>query len=289
MRRRLIQQTDTVLQFHERCISGSCPFCDHHHWDGKIVKQRNYSLSDLQTIYTAAPDLSRSYSAYAKLLSAILSSCQSFSKNIDAFMKTLKPNAHSVPIGVLSRIRHVMRKLYTIQFRWPMNHQHVTTYGAELAVLHRTLAAKPLAHDAPKAHAPIPLPTTYNYQKPKLTFRYVPHCWMQCRAVLMCCGISCEQVSPGSDGCQCVCERLFRISSTNPPLTCKECRRQYHRNCVADLHRPVDEPRWKCPVCAGQQGQVYPDRQLRVRWIGGMFFQVYDQTRTNLRVRRTKQ
>lgn len=89
-------------------------------------------------------------------------------------MKTLKPTAHSVPVGVLPRIRHIMRKLYAVQFRWPMNQQHLTTYGAELAVLHRTLAAKPLANEAPKAHSQLPLPTTYNYQKPKLTFRYVP-------------------------------------------------------------------------------------------------------------------
>jgi hypothetical protein len=138
-----------------------------------MAKPRNYSLSDLQTIYNTAPDLSRSYSAYAKLLSAILSSCQSFSKHIDAFMKTLKPSALYVPIGVLSRIRHIMRKLYTVQFRWPMNQQQLTTYGAELAVLHRTLAAKPIAHEGPTPHAQLPIPMTYNYQKPKLTFRYV--------------------------------------------------------------------------------------------------------------------
>lgn len=74
---------------------------------------------------------------------------------------------------------------------------------------------------------------------------------------------------PGSDGCQCVCEKSVRPTGQNKHLLCTECKTMYHRQCVADLHRPVDEPRWKCPVCAGKQGQVYPDRQLRVRYFNG--------------------
>lgn len=66
-----------------------------------------------------------------------------------------------------------MRKLYVIQFRWPTNQQPSTTYGAELAVLHRTLAAKPVGNDSIKSHSPLALPNTYNYEKPKLTFRCV--------------------------------------------------------------------------------------------------------------------
>ncbi|KAF9511580.1 hypothetical protein BS47DRAFT_1394971 [Hydnum rufescens UP504] len=138
-----VQCDSCNAKFHEACITGSCPFCDHHHWDGKLPKARNYTLQDLVHISTAAPPLSKHYSAHSKMLTAIISSCTRFSRRIDTFMRDLRPAADTVPLGVLPRIRHIMRKLYTIQFRWPINLPK-GTYGAELAVLHRTLAVKPL-------------------------------------------------------------------------------------------------------------------------------------------------
>ena len=161
-----------ATQFHEACITGSCPFCDHHHWDGKLPKPRNYTLQDLVHIANAAPPLSRHYSAHSRMLAAIVSSCTRFSRRIDAFMRELRPRADTVPLGILPRIRHIMRKLYTIQFRWPIN-MPKGTYGAELAVLHRTLAIKPLGPAPVPPPAPPPLPPVPPLRKPNLTFRLV--------------------------------------------------------------------------------------------------------------------
>lgn len=95
-------------------------------------------------------------------------------------MKNLKPDAVSVPSDAIPKIRHVMRKLYAIQFRWPVTSSPSQYYGAELAVLHRTLAAAAAAKantPTPKTaaapvstHVPSPTPVPSLYKKPILTF-----------------------------------------------------------------------------------------------------------------------
>ncbi|KAF8313245.1 hypothetical protein DL93DRAFT_1185349 [Clavulina sp. PMI_390] len=242
-----VQCDSCGAKFHENCISESCPFCDHHHWDGKVTKPRNYSLGDLQAALHSAPKIAKSYSAYAKLLETIVARCRMFTKKLDGLHKSVKnTTALSAPPRTVETIRHTMRKLYVIQFRWPMTSQGVATfYGSELAIIHRNLTNK----------TPTSLPESkYNnannsviWDKPHFVF-------------------SCENSPPGPDGCQCLCERLFRVSTMNPPVVCIVCEKKYHHNCIANPNRLIDAKRWRCPLCCAQNGWPYHDRLLRVRY-----------------------
>ncbi|SRR5258708_4308665 len=141
-------------------MTGSCPFCDVQHWEGQVAKNRNFSLQDLLVIAKAAPDLSKNYSAYYQLLNAIITSCTRFIKNIDSLMRQVR----SGPDGAkaIPQIRHIMRKLYIVRFRFNFNKQK-SNYGTELAILHRSLAGKP----APDSHASSRPTTHSSYTSPR--------------------------------------------------------------------------------------------------------------------------
>jgi hypothetical protein len=88
---------------------------------------------------------------------------------MDALITLIKRDVIVPSVEIVAKVRHIMRKLYVVQFRWPILHQPTTTYGAEFAVLHRTLAAA-LPKQSTSAPSPIPagLP---QFERPKFTFR----------------------------------------------------------------------------------------------------------------------
>ncbi|KAF8760367.1 BRIGHT, ARID (A/T-rich interaction domain) domain [Rhizoctonia solani] len=106
----VVQCDHCLAKFHAKCIEGSCPFCDHHHWNGSMNKPRKFTYIQLVSLYKAAGEISLGQQG--------------------------SPDPASLP-----QIRHFMRKLYRIQFDiTPANN---TSFGLSLAHLHRTIAMQP--------------------------------------------------------------------------------------------------------------------------------------------------
>ncbi|KAF8341476.1 PLU-1-like protein-domain-containing protein [Cantharellus anzutake] len=289
-----VQCDSCGAKFHSVCMTGSCPFCDVQHWDGQTNQMRNFSLQDLLVIAKAAPELSKHYSAYHQLLNAIITSCTRFAKNIDAFLRQIRPVSAADTTKVIPQIRHIMRKLYVIRFRINVN-KPKSNYGAELAVLHRSLAGKstldnhasrPATHssytsprDSPyggpvpdmSPHGVMPIGTPIRTLSSSTT--HDKNRWQMARPNRVeprqpLLSFRCEIATPGVDGCQCVCEGEYESSPRNPALDCHYCRRKYHHNCVVVQGSSINVLPFICPVCCVSKGSEYPEREVRIRHDG---------------------
>jgi histone demethylase JARID1 len=164
-----VQCDHCAAKFHASCIEGSCPFCDHHHWNGSISKPRQFNLHDLIPIARAAPELTRDYSLVWKHLDTIITRCIRLSKAFDTFLSKVPTTETGVTSpAIIAQLRHYMRKLYKIQFNIKPR-PDLPPYGLSLAHLHRMLAP------------PVPLATTSLElvpkkrlnKRPKFVFKYV--------------------------------------------------------------------------------------------------------------------
>ncbi|KAG6850616.1 hypothetical protein H0H93_010808 [Arthromyces matolae] len=134
-----VQCDHCFARFHGDCAKngGSCPFCDHHHWNGAIRKDRNFHFCYLPQILSRAPDITRHYSEDWKHLEAIVHRVDRLSAVIGQFLAYASQADHQDP-QYLYQVRHFMRKLYKIQFAVSPNPD--ISFGLDLAGLHRLLA-----------------------------------------------------------------------------------------------------------------------------------------------------
>ncbi|KAF9037813.1 hypothetical protein BDZ89DRAFT_1061401 [Hymenopellis radicata] len=129
-------------RFHGECAKngGSCPFCDHQHWNGEIRKERNWHFCFLPDILERAPNITRTYSNDYKNLQTIIHRVDRLSASIGQFLSYTAQPVNQRP-DFIHQVRHYMRKLYKIQFAVSPNPD--VSFGLDLAQLHRILASRP--------------------------------------------------------------------------------------------------------------------------------------------------
>ena len=220
-------------RFHGECANngGSCPFCDHHHWNGQIAKKRNFHFCYLPNILKDAPDISRHYSQDFKQLEIIVHRVGRLSTTIGQFLEqTSHEDQHRVEYK--QRARHFMRKLFRIQFA--VSPMPDVSFGLDLAGLHRILAGQP---------AP---PRVKKRKRPRWIFTL--------------------DVDPNApDGTRCVCRgRSPYVMESHPLLECDGCRHLYHPTCVLYVPSKRLLP-YTCPLCCVRKGNPYPFAEVRVQ------------------------
>ncbi|KAG8790411.1 hypothetical protein FRC12_011926 [Ceratobasidium sp. 428] len=229
----VVQCGHCLAKFHTKCIEGSCPFCDHHHWDGSVGKPRTFKLHDLILQYEGVCELTRHYSPDYIRLGAIIDECNALSLRINTFIQQLGQQGSPDP-AVVPQIRHFMRKLYRIQFDVSAR-PDMTTYGLSLVHLHR-LAIQPQPQQP--QHRP--------NQKPKFVFK--------------------SEVDPeASDGSRCLCSGAAAGLNLSL-LGCSECQSLYHIACVALSSLDEAPEPFVCPLCLLKKGKCYGLADVRVRY-----------------------
>ncbi|KXN89442.1 Lysine-specific demethylase 5A [Leucoagaricus sp. SymC.cos] len=230
-------------RFHGDCAKngGSCPFCDHHHWNGSIPKERSWHFCFLPALLTKAPDISRTYAKEYKQLEIIVHRVDRLSASIGHFLAFTSQPANQRP-EYISHVRHYMRKLYKIQFAVSPNPE--VSFGLDLAGLHRILAGRPLTNGGAISSSG----SSKRSRRPKFTF------------VL--------DVDPdGTDSTRCFCRGHpppNHYLGHNPTITCGHCKRRYHTTCV--LYPPSSSPQsYLCPLCCLRKNKSYPYCDVRVR------------------------
>ncbi|KAG8886497.1 hypothetical protein FRB97_003008 [Tulasnella sp. 331] len=155
-------------KFHGKCIEGSCPFCDHHHWNGSIVKPRSFQFHALIPVAREAPILTRNYSLAWKHLDTIITHVDRLTRSIEGFLAVVSEPSGPVPLSAaIAQIRHYMRKLYKMQFN-VQPRPDLPSYGITLCHLHRTLATtKAQTNGASSSSAP---PKKKTNRRPKFVF-----------------------------------------------------------------------------------------------------------------------
>ncbi|KAG6845439.1 hypothetical protein H0H87_009347 [Tephrocybe sp. NHM501043] len=135
-----VQCDHCFARFHGDCAKngGSCPFCDHHHWNGAIHKERNWHFCYLPQILSKAPEISKHYSEDWKQLEMIVHRLDRLSVVIGQFLSFTSQSTNQDP-KYLYQVRHFMRKLFRIQFAVSPNPD--VSFGLDLAGLHRILAS----------------------------------------------------------------------------------------------------------------------------------------------------
>ncbi|KAF8504202.1 hypothetical protein JB92DRAFT_2968040 [Gautieria morchelliformis] len=121
-----VQCDHCYARFHGACAAngGSCPFCDHHHWNGSIHKDRAaYHYCFLPTILLGAPDITKHFSLAWKHLEVIVTRVDRLSNHPG------NQRPEYIP------------QLFKIQFAVSPNPE--VSYGLDLAGLHRILASQP--------------------------------------------------------------------------------------------------------------------------------------------------
>ncbi|QRV73270.1 histone demethylase JARID1 [Ceratobasidium sp. AG-Ba] len=231
----IVQCDHCLAKFHAKCIEGSCPFCDHHHWNGSMPgKARTFKLSHLITQYKAACDLTRHYSFDYNSLGVLIRHCDALTRPIDTFIKQLGQQGTPDPAAV-PQIRHFMRKLYRIQFDVQAR-ADAPAYGLSLAHLHRQMAMQ----------QPQPKTKRRLNRKPKFVFK--------------------PEVDPkAADGSRCLCGGAA-ASLKLPLLECSKCQSLYHVACVALQTIDKAPDPFVCPLCLLKKGKSYGPADVRVRY-----------------------
>ncbi|KAG8977693.1 hypothetical protein FRC05_000949 [Tulasnella sp. 425] len=136
-----VQCDECGAKFHSKCIEGSCPFCDHHHWNGSLTKTRNFEFTDLLPIARAAPDLTRNYSLAWEHMDIIITYVDRLTRAIDVFLATVTEATINPPATTfIPQTRHFLRKLYKMQFSISIKARpDLPSYGLTLCHLHRVL------------------------------------------------------------------------------------------------------------------------------------------------------
>lgn len=230
-----VQCDHCFARFHGECAKngGSCPFCDHHHWNGAIHKERSFHFCFLPTILASAPEISKNYSEDYKRLEIIVHRVDRLSAVIGQFLSFTSAVENQRP-EYLAQVRHYMRKLYKIQFAVSPNPD--ISFGLDLAGLHRILAGRP-TQAKPKKR-----------RRPRFTFGQ-------------------DIDLDASDGTRCICRGRTGYLLGYPTVECEICNRRYHTGCVffpLDKANPQPNPRFMCPICCLRKGKTYQYSDVRV-------------------------
>ncbi|KAI0938026.1 hypothetical protein AcV7_003336 [Taiwanofungus camphoratus] len=232
-----VQCDHCFARFHGVCAAngGSCPFCDHHHWNGTIHKERSWHFCYLPTILLHAPEITKNYSEDWKQLEIIVHRVDRLSAVIGQFLSFASQPANQRP-EYIPQVRHYMRKLYKIQFAVSPNPE--VSFGLDLAGLHRILAGQP---------APV---RVKKRRRPKFTFgQDIDKDWL--------------------DGTRCICRGRTNYLLNYPTVECELCSKLYHAGCV---FYPIDptsgvRSRFMCPLCCLRKNRQYPYSEVRVKHI----------------------
>ncbi|KAH7922065.1 hypothetical protein BV22DRAFT_1197718 [Leucogyrophana mollusca] len=244
-----VQCDHCFARFHGVCAAngGSCPFCDHHHWNGAIHKERNWHFCFLPTILLSAPDITKNYSDSWKQLEIIVHRVDRLSTVIGHFL-TFEEQPGNLRAEYIPQVRHYMRKLYKIQFA--VSPRREISYGLDLAGLHRILAGQP---------APVRLKKR---RRPRFTFgQDVDKDWV--------------------DGTRCICRGRTPYLMNYPTVECDLCGKLYHAGCV---FFPIDggNNRFMCPLCCLRKNRSYPYSDVRVKHVDSLEPDTYVNTKTML-------
>ncbi|KAG9050296.1 hypothetical protein FS837_006406 [Tulasnella sp. UAMH 9824] len=135
----VVQCNHCGARFHSKCIEGSCPFCDHHHWDGSLTKTRNFEYLDLSAIARAAPELTRNYSLVWKHAEIIITCVGRLTRAIDIFLAAVNERTiDPAPPHFIPQTRHFLRKLCKMQFSVKAR-ADLPSYGLILCHIHPEL------------------------------------------------------------------------------------------------------------------------------------------------------
>jgi len=239
-----VQCDHCYARFHGACAAngGSCPFCDHHHWNGSIHKERaSYHYCYLPAILLGAPDITKHYSLAWKHLEIIVTRVDRLSTMVGSFLSFASQPGNQRP-DYIPRVRHYMRKLFKIQFAVSPNPE--VSYGLDLAGLHRILASQPASVRLKKRRRP--------------KFLLGP-----------------DIIKEGVDGTRCTC--LGNKCSVLPPkITCVHCKHVYHTTCV---HVPKGDTKaaaeYTCPLCCIRKARNYAYADLRVKLSGKLHINAF--------------
>ncbi|KDQ64458.1 hypothetical protein JAAARDRAFT_201792 [Jaapia argillacea MUCL 33604] len=247
-----VQCDHCYARFHGVCAAngGSCPFCDHHHWNGAIHKERSWHFCYLPTILLSAPDITKNYSEDWKQLEVIVHRVDRLSMVIGQFLSFASQPGNQRP-EYIPQVRHYMRKLYKIQFAVSPNPE--VSFGLDLAGLHRILAGQPVPVRMKKR------------RRPRFTFgQDVDKDW--------------------TDGTRCICRGRTQYLLNYPKVECELCAKWYHAGCVffpVDPASPV-KTRFMCPLCCLRKNRTYPYAEVRVKHIENTEPDTYVDTRDML-------
>lgn len=233
-----VQCDHCFARFHGECAKtgGSCPFCDHNHWNGSIHKERAWHFHLLPEVLHSAPDIAKHYSEHWKQLEIIVHRVDRLTAHIGQFcMFAQQPGnhlAHFIP-----HVRHYMRKLYKLQFQVGATRDE--SYGLDLASLHRVLAGQPA--QAPKVK---------KRRRPRFTFgQDIDKDW--------------------GDGTRCICRGRTHYLMGYKTVECESCQKRYHTGCVFYPDNPAQRPdRYQCPLCCLRKNRQYPYSDVRVKHSG---------------------
>jgi len=238
-----VQCDHCFARFHGACAAsgGSCPFCDHHHWNGTIHKERNWHFCFLPTMLVTAPDITKFYSTSWKELEFIVARVDRLCASISTFLAFIAQPGNQRR-EFLQQVRHYMRKLFRIQFAVSPNPD--VSYGLDLAGLHRRIAGS----------APSP---TIQKRKKKVRMMFASEAKDQSSA----------------DGTRCVCAGTVAGASR---ITCSVCQRMYHEICCRVALPAVvpDRANWCCPLCSIKKGKSYPYADARVKCAGAFLLNI---------------
>ncbi|KAK7062094.1 Jumonji superfamily protein [Favolaschia claudopus] len=248
-----VQCDHCYARFHGDCANngGSCPFCDHHHWNGSIHKERSYHFCFLPSILLAAPELSKNYSEEWKQLETIVHRVDRLSNVVGQFLTYTSSTENQRP-EYLPQVRHYMRKLYKIQFAVAATPD--VSYGLDLAGLHRILAHRkgPVndrhAQKLAARQREKDLMAARKRRKPRFTFGQ-------------------DTDSNWKDGTRCICRGRTPYLLHYPMVTCEVCDRKYHAGCVffPDDSGKNKNAKFLCPLCHMRKNSTYPYAEIRVR------------------------
>ncbi|KAL1740892.1 hypothetical protein HDZ31DRAFT_85171 [Schizophyllum fasciatum] len=226
-----VQCDHCYARFHAECANngGSCPFCDHHHWNGQIPRARTWHFCYLPSVLLKAPTLSKQYSREWRELEIIVHRVDRLSALIGQFLAYCSQPANQRPEHI-PQVRHYMRKLWRMQFVVSPNPD--VSFGLDLAGLHRLLAGRP-------GHK------TKRKRRPKFLFGQ-------------------DMDKDWADGTRCVCRGFTQYLINYPTVQCVHCHRKYHGACVF-FPDGADKKDYLCPLCCVRKSRRYAWSDIRVR------------------------
>jgi [histone H3]-trimethyl-L-lysine4 demethylase len=233
-----VQCDHCFARFHGVCAAngGSCPFCDHHHWNGSIHKERGWHFCYLPVLLHAAPDLTKNYCEEWKQMEIVVHRVDRLSAVIGQFL-SFASQAGNQRLDLIPQVRHYMRKLYKIQFA--VSPVPDVSFGLDLAGLHRILAGQPPVRAKKR-------------RRPRFVFgQDVDKDWL--------------------DKTRCICRGRTPYLLNYPTVECDQCNKLYHAGCVFfPLESSVPSPnnRFTCPLCCLRKNRTYPYSDVRVQHIG---------------------
>ncbi|KAJ7098774.1 jumonji superfamily protein [Mycena belliarum] len=247
-----VQCDHCYARFHGDCANngGSCPFCDHHHWNGSIHKERSWHFCYLPSILLAAPDISKNYSDEWRQLEIVVHRIDRLSTVVGQFLTFTSSPENQRP-EYLQQVRHYMRKLYKIQFAVAPTPD--VSFGLDLAGLHRILALRkgPVneRHAQKMAARRKEKELLIAKKRRKLRFTFG------------------QDIDPDwKDGTRCICRGRTPYLFNYPPVTCEICNHKYHAGCVFFPNEPEDKnATFQCPLCVTRRNNTYPYAEVRVR------------------------